>query len=111
MRGLEITYEVVVETLRQSGHHNMFHILAKKPETAAQRAGKYGRVVSVRKVNPENVIRDIEQLKIKKPVKQKGLYLGSGIYEESLDLDTMLGLRRAKRLDTNKKLKNVDIDK
>lgn len=104
MRGVALEYEVITEVAgREQGHHIMFHFFAKSPDKAREKGEKKGRVLSVRKVNPDNVIRDIEQMKIVKQPKPQGLYIGSGLYEDNIDLDKMLGLRRAKRIDLNKR--------
>lgn len=104
MSVVALNYEVTVEVKgRKQGHHIMFHFFAKHPNKAAEKGSKYGRVLSVRKVSSDNVIRDIEQMKIPKPPKPQGLYIGCGLYEDNIDLDKMLGLRRAKRIDVNKR--------
>ncbi len=112
MRGLPINYEVVVEVEgRQQGHHIMFHFPAKSQGKAAEKGSRYGRVMSVRKVDASEFISDIENMKLKQSKPEpRGLYIGGGLYDNTLNLDEILGLRRAKRLDDNKK-KDKELDK
>ncbi len=105
MRGLALKYEVIVEVKgREQGHHIMFHFDAKDPDKARAKGEKKGRVVSVCKVDPSVVCRDVEKMKLKQQRREdRGLYIGGGLYDNTLNLDEMLGLRRAQRLEVNKR--------
>ncbi len=110
MRHFGAEYEVRIEVLgRQQGHHNMFHFWASSPERAKEKGQKIGRVVGVSKVDALKGLTDIEQMKLKQmPRQDKGLYIGGGLYDNTLNLDELLGLRRAKRLEENKKKDKTD---
>jgi hypothetical protein len=87
------------------GVSRMFHFRdLRNQEQAEQRARKLakkknGKVLSIRKVNIDEWPSGVELMKLEK--QPKGLYLGGGVYENDIDLDKMLGLRR-----NNKNAKN-----
>ncbi len=59
---------------------------------AAQKAKKHGKVISVEKVDTHALLGRIENLDLTEdPMSQ---YLGGGVFEDDLNLDEVLGLRK-----------------
>lgn len=85
-----------------------YHYSASNSKQAAQRAKKHGRVVSAKKVDIQALLGKIENLNLsEEPIRQ---YLGSGIYEDELNLDEVLGLTKKKK-DRSKRLEDKSRDK
>ena len=93
-----------------------FHFERRTQKQAVAEASRHGKVVSARKVSPQLLVGNIENLKLEdngqKPQllnsKEPRQYLGGGIFEDQLDIDRMLGLKKSevrKRRDTNMKHK------
>ena len=94
-----------------NGVRKMFHFENLKnhnqADARAQKLArkKNGRVLSIRKVSGKKDITEwpsgVEFMKLKP--QPKGLYLGGGMYEEDVDLDKILGLRRDKKDKKNRR--------
>lgn len=79
----------------------------KTHKQAAQRARKKGKVISVEKVDAQALLGKIEDLSLEQEPER--YYLGGGVFEDELNLDEILGLRK-KEL-RNKRIKNKARDK
>lgn len=78
-------------TLKKDGLFYDLHFCVKSKEVAERRGEKHGKVYGVKKVDRDELFREKSNIKLNPP---EGLYLGQGIYENELDLDVMLGLRK-----------------
>jgi len=66
---------------------------------ARKKAKKHGRVISVEKVDTQALLGKIENLKLEQePGKY---YLGGDIYEDELNIDELLGLRKKTKRRSN----------
>lgn len=87
------------------GIAKMFHFRdLRNQDQAVQRAQKLakkknGKVLSVRKVNVDEWPSGIELMRLER--QPRGLYLGAGTYENDIDLDKILGLKKESK--NNKK--------
>lgn len=68
----------------------------KTHKQAAQKAKKHGKVISVEKVDNQALLGRIENLDL-----SENYYLGGGIYEDDLNLDEVLGLRKKTKRRSN----------
>lgn len=92
MSSVARVFEVKV---RVDGDIRSYHYQAKSHEQAVTKAQKRGRILGVRKVSPSDIIGNIESIKLdQKPL---GLYIGGGLYENDINLDEILGLRKPSR--------------
>ncbi len=70
----------------------------KTHKQAAQKAKKHGRVISVEKVDNQALLGRIENLNLE----EGGNYdLGGGVFEDDLNLDEVLGLRKKTKRRSN----------
>lgn len=79
-----------------------FHFEKRTSKQAGEAGQKHGRVLSVRKVDRQALLGNIEKLDLsQEPLRT---YLGSGVYEDELNIDAVLGLskkeNRRKRIET-----------
>lgn len=75
----------------------------KTHKQAAQKARKHGKVISVEKVDTQALLGRIENLDL-----SEDYYLGKGIYEDDLNIDEVLGLRKKTKRDARLKNKLRD---
>ena len=94
---LERIFEVRVLV---NGLAKMFHIDANSRGHAGKRGERYGRVLSVRKVDVSEYTRGIEFIKLEQ--EPLGAYLGGGLYDKDIS-DELLGLGKKKNRKENKK--------
>ena len=83
----------------------MFHIEANTPSQAGTRAEKYGRPLSVRKVDVEKMGGNIEKLLMPE------VYGESNPYPNAIAMDEMIWRKknkRVKRIESREKKKNGD---
>ena len=92
MSAIDRLYEVKV---RYGQITRTLHYWAANHGHAANRAKKHGSIQSVRKVNYDILERPIEELKLNQ--EDRGVYLGKGVYDKEIDIDTLLGLGSNKR--------------
>ncbi len=83
-----------------------FHIEARTPEQASDKAEKYGRPISVRKIARSKIFGNIEQLDLKPPPYQEG-----NPYETAIAMDEMIWQKRNNRRKNMSKDKENPIDK
>ncbi len=83
----------------------MFHIEAKTPSQAGTRARKYGRPISVRKVDVEKMSGNIENLLLPEA------YGASNPYPNAIAMDEMIWKqknKRAKRIESQERKRDGD---
>lgn len=89
------------------GITRMFHFRDIRNQDQAQMRArklakkKNGKVISIRKVNIDDWPSGVELMRLER--QPRGLYLGAGTYENDIDLDKILGLKKDSK---NKKKKH-----
>lgn len=81
-------------TLKKDGIFYDLHFLRRSKELAQKAGERHGKVYGVKKVDRDELFREKYNVKLNPP---QGMYLGQGIYENELDLDVILGLRRQRK--------------
>lgn len=84
-----------------------FHFEKNSQRAAVEAGQKRGRVVSVRKVDRQVLLGNIEKLDLTTDSVRS--YLGGGIYEDDLNIDGVLGLQSKEN--HRKRIENKKIDK
>ena len=106
MRNNNQTYEVRVLVKKKGSLHfsshvgmyieetitRMFHINARTPNQAGTRAEKYGRPISVRKVDIEKMSGDIEKLMLPE------VFGANNPYPDAIAMDEMVWKQKSKRI-------------
>ena len=82
----------------------LFHIPARTPQQACDKARKHGRPLEAHKINREKIFGNIEALKISE-TQPKGVYAQGNPYNTAVAMDEMIWLKR------NNRRKNMVKDK
>ena len=85
-------YEVRVKIGRKI---RSFHYWANSPSKAGNRGGKHGRVVSVQKVDVDDLQGSIENMQLEPEEVSIGDFLGGE--DDKLRIDELLGLRKSNK--------------
>ena len=76
------------------------HIEARQPHDAFERARKYGRPLSVRKLDKEKLFGNIEKLELRQPLP---IYAENTPYDNAVAMDEMIWRKRNERRKNHEK--------